>query len=161
MMNMKRPIYWLSLMLVMLVAAAAHAVGNNALVVHLKNGASTTVLLDKLPRATFSGDKLMVVGEGLELAFERDDVQRFTYTYADPSVITSPTEKHDVRFTSDIAYVAGLHLGDKVGVYGTDGRMVNMRSVGADGRAVLPIGHLPKGIYVLQINGSSYKFHKP
>ena len=31
---MKRPIYWLSLMLVMLVTAAAHAVGNNALVVH-------------------------------------------------------------------------------------------------------------------------------
>lgn len=158
----KKTFLWLSLLLPMLpgTTATAHASGDNALVVRLKSGASTTILLDKLPRATFSDGMLKVVGEGLELTFGRDDVQRFTYTYADPAGIASPAGQPAVRFTSGAVYVAGLTPGGQVGLYGADGRVVATLPVDADGCAVIPTGHLTRGVYLLYTDGFSHKFMK-
>lgn len=162
MIMMKKTFLCLSLLLTMLLAttATAHASGDNALVVRLKSGASTTILLDKLPHATFSDGMLKVEGEGLQLSFARADVQRIIYTYTDPAGIASPAGQPAVRFTSEAVYVAGLTPGSQVGLYGADGRVVATLPVDADGCAVIPTGHLTRGIYLLHTDGFSHKFMK-
>lgn len=73
----------------LVIAVAAFLMGQvvqaeerNALVVHLKDGTSTTFLLDDEPRATFSNGALKVVSSSLSMEFPREEVLRFTYGYS-------------------------------------------------------------------------------
>ena len=148
------------LLALLLSTAMLRAAEDNVLVVHLKSGATTTVLLDKLPRVTFTATTLRVVGEELEFSYPRADVLRFTYEYVDPSDIATPSEGPAVRFTTDAVYVVGLQPAVAVFLYGADGHLVARLAVGADGCAVVPTAQLPTGIYVLCTDGLTHKFVK-
>lgn len=158
---MKKPTLLRALLLTALLATAtAYAAEDNALVVHLKGGATTAVLLDKLPRATFTATTLHIVGEELELSYPRSEVQRFTYEYVDPAGIATPYDSPALRFTAEAVYVVGLQPHAAVLLYGTDGCLQCRLAAGADGCAVVPTQQLPMGIYVLLTDGLTHKFVK-
>ena len=151
---MKRTLLRALLLTALLATATAHAAEDNALVVHLKGGATTAVLLDKLPRATFTATTLHIVGEELELSYPRSEVQRFTYEYVDPAGIATPYD------SPEAVYAVGLQPHAAVLLYGADGRLQCRLKVGADGCAVVPTQRLPMGIYVLLTDGLTHKFVK-
>lgn len=148
------------LLAVLLATATLRAAQDNALVVHLKGGATTAVLLDKLPRATFTATTLHIVGEELELSYPRADVQRFTYEYVDPAGIATPYDSPALRFTAEAVYAVGLQPHAAVLLYGADGRLAARLTAGADGCAVVSTTQLPTGIYVLYTDGLTHKFVK-
>ncbi len=93
--DMRRNRYSRRLLLaVSLVLFAGHPLSaeeRNALVIHLKDGTRTAVLLDELPVATFSEGRLKVSSSDLSLELPRADVSRFVYAYVDPSGLTFHT----------------------------------------------------------------------
>ena len=147
--------------LLLLCSAPSFAEEKNALIVHLKDGTRTTVLLDELPLATFSEGRLRVSSSGLSLEIPRADVSRFTYAYVDPSGIAfHGMGIPNSSLTDGVLSLSGLQDGAVVRLYFNNGRLLDELSVPSDGRVNISLAAYPSGVYMLQIDGLTYKFTK-
>lgn len=136
--------------------------GRNALVVHLKDGTSTTFLLDDQPRATFSDGALKVVSSSLSMEYPRAEVLRFTYGHADAEgVAMHPADSFSGVMDGNLFCLSGLKGGADVRLFSADGRLLCEVSAGRDGKVSIPLDAYPSGVYVLQSKGLIHKFAKP
>lgn len=147
---------------VFLMGQTAMADERNALVVHLKDGTSTTFLLDDEPRATFSDGVLKVVSSSLSMDFPREEVLRFTYGYSDAKGISMlPVETFSGVIENDIFCLSGLDADVAVRLFSVDGKLLSEVRTGRDGKVSIPLDSYPSGVYVLQTQGIIHKFTKP
>lgn len=133
----------------------------NALVIYLKDGTSTTVLLDELPVATFSEGRLKVSSPGLSLEVPRTKVARFVYAYVDPTELNA--HKMGIPGSSlvdGVLSLSGLQPGAVVCLYFNNGRLLDEVAAPADGCVNILLSAYPSGVYMLQIDGLTYKFTK-
>lgn len=145
-----------------LIGQLAMAEERNALVVHLKDGTSTTFLLDDDPRATFSDGVLKVVSSSLSMDFPREEVLRFTHGYSDAKGISMlPAESFSGVIENDIFCLSGLNAEVSVRLFSVDGKLLSEVRTGRDGKVNIPLDAYPSGIYVLQSKGIIHKFTKP
>ena len=134
----------------------------NALVVHLKDGTSTTFLLDDEPRATFSNGALKVVSSSLSMEFSREDVLRFTYGYSDAEGISMfPVETFSGVIENEVFLLSGLNGDVAVRLFSVDGKLLSEVRTNGDGKVNIPLDAYPSGVYVLQSKGFIHKFTKP
>ena len=151
------------------IAAAAFLMGQavwaderNALVVHLKDGTSTTFLLDEEPRATFSDGALKVVSSSLSMEFPREEVLRFTYGYSDAKgMLMLPAETFSGVIENDVFCLSGLNSNVVVRLFSVDGKLLSEVRTNGDGKVNIPLDAYPSGVYVLQSKGFIHKFTKP
>lgn len=155
------PSQCLAFVLLLLCSAPSFAEEKNALIVHLKDGTSTTMLLDELPVATFSEGHLKVSSPELSLVLPRANVSRFVYAYVDPSELNF--HKMGIPGSSlvdGLLSLSGLQSGAVVRLYFDNGRLLDELSVPSDGRVNISLAAYPSGVYMLQIDGLTYKFTK-
>jgi hypothetical protein len=154
-------------------AAALNATTWETLRVRLKSGGEFTVALDQRPVIRFDGDNVLFSANGsstLTLLFSA--VEQFTYDEA--------TAIHDARTTARIYpnpvenYLYITLPAGKSGADGTktDGKNAVGISNAAGGTEVVPTAKLPdgrwrldmkalaKGLYIVNINGQSFKIIK-
>lgn len=147
---------------VFLMGQTAIADERNALIVHLKNGTSTTFLLDDEPRATFSDGALKVVSSSLSMDFPREEVLRFTYGYTDAKGISMlPAKTFSGVIEDDVFCLSGLDADVAVRLFSVDGKLLSEVRTGRDGKVSIPLDSYPSGVYVLQTQGIIHKFTKP
>lgn len=151
----------LAFVLLLLSSAPLLAEDKNALIILLKDGTSTTVLLDELPVATFSEGRLKVSSPGLSLELPRTDVSRFVYAYVDLAELNF----HQMgisgsSFVDGVLSLSGLQSGAVVRLYFDNGRLLDEVAAPADGRVNISLSAYPSGVYMLQIDGLTYKFTK-
>ena len=133
----------------------------NALVIHLKDGTSTTVLLDELPVATLSEGRLKVSSPGLSLELPRTKVSRFVYAYVDPTELNAhKMGMPGSSLVDGVLSLSGLQPGAVVCLYFDNGRLLDEVAAPADGRVNISLSAYPSGVYMLQIDGLTYKFTK-
>lgn len=133
----------------------------NALVIHLKDGTCTSVLLDELPVATFSEGRLRVSSSDLSLELPRADVSRFVYAYVDPSGLAFHTMGLPGSSLVDgVLSLSGLHPDAVVRLYFDNGRLLDEAAAPSDGRVSISLAAYPSGVYMLQVDGLTYKFTK-
>lgn len=145
-----------------LMGQAVWADERNALVVHLKDGTSTTFLLDDEPRATFSDGALKVVSSSLSMEFPREEVLRFTYGYSDAKGMPMlPAETFSGVIENDVFCLSGLNSNVVVRLFSVDGKLLSEVRTNGDGKVNIPLEAYPSGVYVLQSKGFIHKFTKP
>lgn len=147
--------------LLLLSSAPLLAEDKNALIILLKDGTSTTVLLDELPVATLSEGRLKVSSPGLSLELPRTKVARFVYAYVDPTELNA--HKMGIPGSSlvdGVLSLSGLQPGAVVCLYFDNGRLLDEVAAPADGRVNISLSAYPSGVYMLQIDGLTYKFTK-
>ncbi len=145
-----------------LMGQAVQADERNALVVHLKDGTSTTFQLDDEPRATFSDGMLKVVSSSLSMDFPREEVLRFTYGYSDAEGISMlPSESFGGVIENGVFILSGLNDYVAVRLFSVDGKLLSEVRTGSDGKVNIPLDAYPSGVYVLQSKGFIHKFTKP
>ncbi len=133
----------------------------NALIIHLKDGTRTAVLLDELPVATFSEGRLKVSSSDLSLELPRADVSRFVYAYVDPSGLTIHTMGiPNSSLIDGVLSLSGLQPDSVVRLYFDNGRLLDETAVPSDGRVSISLAAYPSGVYMLQVDGLTYKFTK-
>lgn len=163
--DMKRNHYsWRLFFVVSVAFFAGHSLSaeeKNALIIHLKDGTLTTVLLDELPLATFSEGRLRVSSSDLSLELPRADVLRFTYAYVDPSEIAfHGMGIPNSSLVDGVLSLSGLQPEAVVRLYFNNGRLLDELSVPSDGRVNVSLADYPSGVYMLQVDGLTYKFTK-
>lgn len=132
------------------------------LVLWHRNGSTTEISLYAKPRITFSTDKLNVQGTEISLEFPIDDIIKFTYKKEETqSVIEIPREKMGVIRDGERITFNGIKSLDQVSLYNMNGIRIPIRPYHtADGNVSLSLYSIPTGIYLIRVNGLTYKIMK-
>ena len=153
-----------NLLLVLLMAALALPSAIKAqtptLVLHHADGKTSEVELYTMPRIQMTADKMIVTVQGSRQEFSKADVQRFTYKGIATGISTVKPETR-YRVDEDRVTFYGVSAADRISVYNSGGVQIPVRLTANGTEAVLSLAQLPKGVYLVSINGRTFKFIRP
>ncbi len=132
------------------------------LVIKSKTGSDITLALKNKPKIIFKEGNLEVWGEQLLFSFEMDKLAGYTYVGVEDSSIKNIEDDRISSFEmdGDMLIFPSLKEGDAISLYSVNGTIVFNRKVETPGRYSFPISHLDKGVYLIKVNGISYKIVK-
>ena len=140
--------------------AKASAENVNALVLHLTSGNQVTCMLDEKPMVTFKSDELVITTHMNVVSYQASDVMKFTYTYADPTNISSVRTSSTFSFNGKVLLVSNLAPSSQVSVYTVDGILVASAKTGKNGSAALTLPEQSGAVYVVKTSVANFKITK-
>ena len=141
-------------------ALNASAQNNATLVLWHADGTTTDVALYLKPRVVFDGDLVRITSTVLDMEYPKSNILRFSYT-GKGSSINNPQSEASFTRDGDRLIFHGIGSTDKVAVYNSDGIRVPVQLSAASDGVTLSISSIPKGVYVLSVNGKTSKFVRP
>lgn len=148
-----------------LALAPSEANGKNALIVLTKDNVTHQfVLAQDKPNVTFEGTSLKVTCENASATamFALSDVVRFYYKDSDPSGIDELNSGEDtgLNYVGGTLVISQVKAGETVGIYTTDGRLLQKFDAKRSGTYRLSLSSLPTGVYVVKTGTLTYKITK-
>lgn len=132
-----------------------------SLVVWAKDGSKVAFALSQRPKVTFTETNLIITGEDIDANYPLDKMARFTYEMVDMTAIKDiNTEKDAFRFTGESLLFPALKENSTVAVYSLNGALVFKKTVLEAGEYSFPISNLNTGVYLVSVNGLTYKIVK-
>ena len=132
-----------------------------SLVVWAKDGSKVAFALSKRPKVTFTETDLQITGKGIDANYPLEKMARFTYEMVDITAIKDiKTEKVAFRFAGESLLFPALKANSTVSIYSLNGTLVFKKKVQADGEYSFPISNLNTGVYLISVNGLTYKIVK-
>ena len=136
----------------------------NTLVLWHVDGTTTSVALNQMPRVEFLGDKLRITSSVLHMEYPRSEICRFTYKRKkDIHVGVAQTEHAAIDFQrdGDRLIFQGVRKADGVEVYSPDGKRIPVKLAESAQGVSLSLSSIPRGVYVLSVNGKTSKISLP
>ena len=131
------------------------------LVVWAKDGSKVAFALSKRPKVSFTGTDLIITGKDIEVNYALDKMSRFTYEIVDATVVKDiKTEKAFFQVLGDALLFPALKANSTVSVYSLNGILVFKEIVRTDGDYSFPLSSLNVGVYLVTVNGITYKIVK-
>lgn len=155
-----------TLLLTLLLAQPAAMLADqlNTLVVLTKDNVQHQfVIAETKPEVTFEGANLKVTcaKTAASATFALKDVLRFTYATSDGSGIDElADDPAAVSFDDGMLVISQLKANATVGIYNTDGRLVQQLKARRSGTYRLSLSQLPTGVYVVKAGDTTYKIMK-
>ena len=146
--------------------SASYSISVQVLKTHLcvwtKDGGKTIFALSKRPMVTFTETGLLIKGEDIDVAYDKQDVLRFTYEEIDvaTAITDIATEEPTFRQTGDCLLFSDLKPNSVVSIHTLNGMLVCQKTVRTPGEYSFPISDLKAGVYVVTVNGQTYKIMK-
>lgn len=114
------------------------------------------------PKVTFDKNRFTVISDGVEIEyFELGNLARFTYEKSSGTAISSIlTDETIFRFSGESIYFPSLKENSTISVFSLNGTPVFRKTVQQDGDYLFPIPNLNAGVYVVHVNGSTFKIIK-
>ena len=147
-------------MLLLLLPAARAAAQGPTLVLHHADGKTSEVELYTMPRIQMKADKMVITVQGVSQEYAKTDVVRFTYKGVGTGISDVRSETR-YRIDEDRVTFFGLTSSDRISVYNAGGVQIPVRLTPDGNDAVLSLAPLPQGVYLVNINGRTFKFIKP
>ena len=135
---------------------AQHA--ESALIVWRADGTKDRIELSTKPQVTFTTDSMSIVSSSVTLKCLVADVIRITYDK--PSGLNEEHSEYSFGMTDEELIFRGTDTAGQIHLYTLDGKQLPISLLQKAGGYTLPIGNLPKGMYLLIVNGKTYKFIK-
>ena len=145
-------------LLFLLFANGINAEEYSALVVHLHNGSSASFVLAEHPKITFSGKIMNIVSATSSMEFNRDDVKNYLFDNV-PTSIDDAVEETDATVSDNTLLIGGVSDNTTVSVYNANGVEVLTSTVVA-GSCSVSLHTLPRGLYIVKYNNTTFKFLK-
>lgn len=143
-----------------LMGQSAVAEERNALIIWAKDGTQVAYALNEEPKVTFTENSMVISSKGIEVDYPLQDMARFTYGNEVNAVIDLKTDKSPFKLDGESLLFLALRPNSTVSVYSQNGTLVSQKTVRQGGEYVFPIGNLANGVYVVKVNGVTYKFLK-
>lgn len=143
----------------LLLGTFLHVLAQNSatLVLWHPNGKTTDVELFTQPRVQFLNDSVFITSTVLDLRFEAKEILRFSYKGKGTGISLPQSETNYSQENGQLVF-NGVKLSDHVALYTTNGIRVPVRLSSINGNVSLPLSSVPKGVYVLNVNGKTSKF---
>jgi hypothetical protein len=142
-------------------AIKASEVSRGVLVVWTNDGVQTAYALSKRPVLRFTDTEMLITGEGIEATYPLDQFKRYTYESSDFTGIRDlNNEKGYGTVSGDYLLFPSLTAHSTVSIYALSGRLILQKAIKVDGEYAFPLASLPVGVYVVKVNGLTYKIAK-
>lgn len=131
------------------------------LILSLKDGNEVEFALSDHPKITFSETEIWITCKGIEVSFDLDNFNYYWF-YPTPNtgIIDLPSDESLFSLEGESLLFPSLKANSTVTIYSTNGQLVFQKTVLQDGEYAFPISALQTGIYLINVNGSTYKFMK-
>lgn len=131
------------------------------LTVWSKDGTAQVYALEKKPKISFSKTGLVIKAEDMEVAYDMEQLARFTYDNSDITGVSNLVSgKQEFSVKAGSICFPHLAANSVIAVYALDGTCVLKNTVQSAGAYVLPISALSTGNYLVKVNGVTTKIHK-
>jgi hypothetical protein len=149
----------LMLFVLLLVAVVAKA-EEQKLQIWLSNGKIMTIKLTENPTTRYTGSNLVIQSSNTTVTFPLEQVKKFTYS-ANPAAINSP-EVLGCEFSADgeTLTFTGLQSGTEITVYSMSGQLLRQQTTGSETVTVVSVSSFSTGVYLIKVNGVTYKITK-
>lgn len=131
------------------------------LVVWTTDGDKVAYALSEKPKVTFSDEYLVISADDMEVKYEIEKMSRITYESVDMSEITD-IESNDKPFKigQNLLVFPDMKANSVVSIYALDGTLVFVKAVDCNGEYAFPLAKLRAGVYLVNVNGVTYKIEK-
>lgn len=149
----------LLLLLTVLLAATVAKADDMVLQVLLSDGQVVSINLNEEPRTTYQDGNLVITSTKNTVTYPLERVRRFTYVTA--TGIESP-KIVGASFSSDGETLTfnGLNPNTKIYLYNVAGQLLKTIDSGDQEQVVITASHMPFGVYVVKVNGGTFKITK-
>lgn len=132
------------------------------LVIWAKDNTKVSYLLEDSPRITFTDELLVITTNSVEVDYELSQMARFTYENIEASnVVNVKGEKVcSFNFNGESLLFPTSDADISVRVYTTDGKLVLERYVHKGENLAVSLNSFNSGIYLVHVNGITYKIVK-
>ena len=130
------------------------------LVLHHENGTTSEVELYTMPRIQMTDSKMVITVQGTRQEFDKADVVRFTFKGIATGISAVKSETR-YRVDKDRVTFYGVSSTDRISIHNANGMRLPIRLTTDGADAVLPLSQLPKGVYLVTVNGRTIKFIRP
>lgn len=156
---MKKIILLMLLPLISIMAVADEPIDN--LVVWAKDGTKVAYALAEKPKVTFTETDLVITSNGIEVNYVLENMARFTYEKSSSTRITN-LENGETSFKLDgeLLLFPSLKANSTIAIYSTNGTLVFKQIVRQNGDYSFSILHLNTSVYIVNVNGLTYKIIK-
>lgn len=131
------------------------------LVVWVKDGTKVAYALAEKPKVTFTETDLVITTYGVEVNYPLENMARFTYETNDESAIVNlQTEESPFKINGESLLFPALKANSTVSVYSLNGTQVFRKTIRQNGEYAFPLSNLNAGVYMVNVNGLTYKIIK-
>lgn len=131
------------------------------LVVWVKDGTKVAYALAEKPKVTFTETDLVITTYGVEVNYPLENMARFTYETNDESAIVNlQTEESPFKINGESLLFPALKANSTVSVYSLNGTQVFRKTIRQNGEYAFPLSYLNAGVYMVNVNGLTYKIVK-
>lgn len=127
-----------------------------------KDGSKVAFSLMEEPKVTFSENSLMINSNKVSVSYKLEDIAKITYYNPRWQVIKNieNDKVSSFKFDGEMLLFSSLKAGSKVAIHNLGGVLVFSRFIEVTGDYSFPISHLDKGVYVVSVDGLTYKIVK-
>lgn len=137
--------------------------GNNLtnLVVCAKDGTKVAYALAEKPKMTFTETDLVITANGVEVNYNLENMARFAYEDNTSTAITNlQTDESSFQLNGESLLFPALKANSIVSFYSLNGTLIYKKTVLQNGEYAFPLSNLNAGVYIVNINGLTYKIVK-
>lgn len=156
---MKREIILLLLPFLTIVTLANEPI--TQLVIWAKDGTNVAYALAEKPKVTFTKTDLVITSNGIEVNYALENLARFTYGNSSiTGIVDLKNGETSFKIDGELLLFPSLKANSTIAIYSTNGTLVFKQTVRKDGEYSLPISNLNTGVYMVTVNGLTYKIVK-
>lgn len=144
-------------MLVALGVFASASASGEALNLKMKDGTVHSFALSEKPVITMSGGKLSVATDAVSATYSLYDVSE--YSFGNATGISHVNAASGFSRNGDNLVLHGVESG-KVRVFALNGSAVSADVHSTNGDAVVSLANLQRGVYIINVSGTSIKVNK-
>lgn len=131
------------------------------LVVWAKDGTKVAYALAEQPKITFTETDLVIKTNGIEVNYVLDKMARLTYESGEETAIRNlKSDEVFFKLDGESLLFPNLKANSTVSLHALNGALVFRRTIQADGVYSFPLSNLNAGVYIVTVNGLTYKIVK-
>jgi len=124
-----------------------------------KDGTKVAYALEDKPRLTFDDNSLIITAKGIEVKYPLENMARITYD-GTLSIVDLQSGKSIFKVEGASLLFPSLKANSNISIRSLYGKLVFNRIIQASGDYSFSISDLNTGVYIVTVNGLSYKFVK-
>lgn len=133
--------------------------GYNKLTIHLSDDSHVDIVLNDDIKLNFTESELIARGGDVDVTLPKADVVKFVHSFDPMAGVDKITaDDKNYQFTGDALLFSGLADGTVITIHTPAG--VTVANYTANGDCTIPMGDLANGIYLVTVNGKSFKISK-
>lgn len=150
----------LLLLLAVLFAASSAKADDWVLQVLLSDGQVVFINLNEEPRTTYQNGNLVITTKNNSITYPLEKVKRFTYVSSND--VIDAIKAVDATFSNDGETITftSLKPHTKIYLYNVAGQLLKTLDSGDSNKIVISASQYPSGVYVVKVNGGTYKISK-